>query len=71
MPASRLLPDKDTADLIALARDLATKELEPRAADAEAEEKFPREVFRVLGRAGLLGLPYPEEFGGGGVPYEM
>ncbi len=31
---------------------------------------FPREVFRTLGHAGLLGLPYPEELGGGGQPYE-
>ena len=28
-------------------------------------------MFRILGRAGLLGLPYPEEFGGGGQPYEV
>ena len=33
--------------------------------------RFPREVFRTLGRAGLLGLPYPEEYGGGGQPYEV
>ncbi|MGH3373621.1 MAG: acyl-CoA dehydrogenase family protein, partial [Actinoallomurus sp.] len=40
---------------------------------AEYEEagRFPREVFRTLGRAGLLGLPYPEELGGGGQPYEV
>ena len=40
-------------------------------ADAEATETFPREVFRTLGRAGLLSLPYPEEYGGGGQPYEV
>ena len=40
-------------------------------ADAERDEVFPREAFRTLGRAGLLGLPYPEELGGGGVPYEV
>jgi alkylation response protein AidB-like acyl-CoA dehydrogenase len=28
-------------------------------------------VFRTLGRAGLLGLPYPEQYGGGGQPYEV
>ncbi len=32
---------------------------------------FPAEVFRTLGRAGLLGLPYPEEAGGGGQPYSV
>ena len=33
--------------------------------------EFPRETIRTLGRAGLLGLPYPEEVGGGGQPYEV
>jgi len=65
------MPTDETADLIGLVRDLATKELAPRVAEAEAEEKFPRDVFATLGRAGLLGLPYPEEYGGGGQPYEV
>ena len=42
--------------------------LAPRAAAAEEAAEFPREVFRTLGAAGLLGLPFPEEFGGGGLP---
>ena len=32
---------------------------------------FPREVIRTIGRAGLLGLPYPEEDGGAAQPYEV
>ncbi len=71
MPASRLLPSDEAVDLIALVRDLATKELSPVVAEAERTETFPREVFRTLGRTGLLGLPYPEEYGGGGLPYEV
>ncbi|HET9656461.1 MAG TPA: acyl-CoA dehydrogenase family protein [Kineosporiaceae bacterium] len=68
---TRVLPSQDAADLVGLARELARRELAPRAAEAEREERFPREVFRLLGRAGLLGLPYPEEFGGGGQPMEV
>ncbi|MGZ4473627.1 MAG: acyl-CoA dehydrogenase family protein [Nocardioidaceae bacterium] len=71
MPASRLMPTDEAADLIGLVRDIAAKELLPRAPEAEATETFPREVFRTLGRAGLLSLPYPEEYGGGGQPYEV
>jgi alkylation response protein AidB-like acyl-CoA dehydrogenase len=71
MPASRVLSTDEALDLIGLARTLAAKELAPRAASDEADERFPRDVFRTLGRAGLLGLPYPEEYGGGDQPYEV
>ena len=71
MPATRHLPTPEAEDLIALTREIAAKELAPRAADAERAGAFPREVFRTLGRAGLLTLPFPEEYGGGGQPYEI
>ena len=71
MPATRVMPSEEAADLLRLTRELVTKELLPQAAEAEATETFPREVFRTLGRAGLLSLPYPEEYGGGGQPYEV
>ncbi|WP_033429848.1 acyl-CoA dehydrogenase family protein [Saccharothrix syringae] len=61
----------EVRDLLALAEELADKELAPRADDFEARAEFPREVLRTLGKAGLLSLPYPEEHGGGGQPYEV
>lgn len=70
MPADRLLPSDEAAAVVALAREFATAELAPRAAAAEETATFPREVFRRLGALGLLGMPYPEEVGGGGQPYE-
>ena len=71
MPATRVMPTDEATDLIRLVRDLADKELAPRAAEAEATETFPRDVFAMLGQVGVLGLPYPEEYGGGGQPYEV
>ncbi|WP_410669691.1 acyl-CoA dehydrogenase family protein [Amycolatopsis sp. cmx-4-68] len=71
MPAERLLPDSDAEDLLALATEIAREELAPRAAAAEEAEQFPREQFRLLGKSGLLGLPYPERWGGGAVSYEV
>lgn len=71
MTARRQLPTDEARDLLALTREIATKELAPRSAEAEATGTFPRDVFRMLGRAGLLGLPYPEEHGGGEQPYEV
>ncbi|MGW6172482.1 acyl-CoA dehydrogenase family protein [Arthrobacter sp. NPDC055138] len=71
MVVQRLLPTEEAQDLLELVRDLAARELIPHAAAAEEAERFPREVFRTLGEAGLLGLPYPEEFGGGSQPAEI
>ncbi len=71
MPASRVMPTDEATDLILLVRDLATRELLPRAADDEASATFPRDVFTMLGRTGVLGLPYAEEYGGGAQPYEV
>jgi alkylation response protein AidB-like acyl-CoA dehydrogenase len=67
----RLLPTTEAADLLDLTREIADRELAPRAASFEARGEFPRDVFRTLGRAGLFGLPYDEEYGGGGQPYEV
>src|ERR1700710_143091 len=71
MPATRVLPTEEATALLGLAREISERELLPAVTEAEATETFPREVFRTLGRAGLLGLPYPEELGGGGQPYEV
>ncbi|MFJ5924233.1 acyl-CoA dehydrogenase family protein [Kitasatospora sp. NPDC092948] len=71
MKIQRILPSEEAADLLDLVRDLAANELAPRVAEFEANHEFPREVVRTLGKAGLLSLPYPEEYGGGGQPYEV
>ncbi|MCW2535311.1 MAG: acdA [Modestobacter sp.] len=71
MPVRRLVPTQEAADLLELTREIAREQLAPRVAADEADEAFPRDVFRTLGRAGLLGLPYGEDVGGGGQPYEV
>ncbi|MEV1172737.1 acyl-CoA dehydrogenase family protein [Nonomuraea sp. NPDC049784] len=71
MTVERLLPDQDAKDLIELTREIADKELARRVDEHERAETYPEGLFATLGAAGLLGLPYPEEFGGGGQPYEV
>ena len=71
MPVERMLPSAEAEDLVALAHEIAESELKPIASQYEAESRFPREKFRLLGKSGLLGLPYPQRWGGGDVSYEV
>ena len=71
MAVDRLLPSQDAEDLITLTRDIADKVLDPIVDAHEKAETYPEGVFAQLGAAGLLSLPQPEEWGGGGQPYEV
>jgi alkylation response protein AidB-like acyl-CoA dehydrogenase len=52
-----------------MVRDVAQKEIAPRAAEVDRTEQFPAENIRKMAELGLMGLPYPEEYGGGGGDY--
>jgi alkylation response protein AidB-like acyl-CoA dehydrogenase len=71
MPVDRLLPTDEAQDLIALTREIADKVLDPVVDAHEKAETYPDGVFPALGAAGLLSLPQPEEWGGGGQPFEV
>jgi alkylation response protein AidB-like acyl-CoA dehydrogenase len=71
MAVDRLLPTEEARDLIALTRDFADKELLSRVEHCEKTETYPDGLFAAMGEVGLLGLPYPEAWGGGGQPYEV
>jgi alkylation response protein AidB-like acyl-CoA dehydrogenase len=65
----RLLPTSESEDLLDMVRNFADRELSPIVDEYERDERYPEGLFAKMGEAGLLGLPYPEEFGGGGQPY--
>jgi alkylation response protein AidB-like acyl-CoA dehydrogenase len=62
------LPDEHR-ELLGVVADLAAERLAPRASEGEREGRFPRDAFDELGKLGLMGLPFPEDVGGGAVPY--
>ncbi|MFI7299104.1 acyl-CoA dehydrogenase family protein [Streptomyces sp. NPDC050121] len=70
-PVDRPLPTAEARDLMTLVRDLARREVAPRAAEEEEAGRFPRELFTLLSASGLLGLPYDSAYGGGEQPYEV
>ena len=70
-PVDRQLPTDEARDLISLVRDIAQREIAPKAAEEEDAGRFPRELFTLLSESGLLGLPYDAEYGGGDQPYEV
>jgi alkylation response protein AidB-like acyl-CoA dehydrogenase len=67
--ADREAASPEARALFELAAEIAEHELRPAAGAAEREGRFPRDKFRTIGKAGLLGLPYPEDLGGGGQSY--
>lgn len=49
-----------------MVREFAEKEIAPNAAKWDEEAYFPIEVFKKMGELGLLGIPFPEQYGGSG-----
>jgi short/branched chain acyl-CoA dehydrogenase len=47
-------------------RDFARQEVAPVAEELDRTKSFPYEIVEKLGKLGLMGIPFPEEYGGGG-----
>ncbi|MEX2195509.1 MAG: acyl-CoA dehydrogenase family protein [Thermoleophilaceae bacterium] len=53
-------------DIRRLVRDFSEQEVRPVAEELDWEKRFPYEIVAKLGELGLMGMPYPQEYGGGG-----
>ncbi|MBY6272673.1 MAG: acyl-CoA dehydrogenase [Caldibacillus debilis] len=47
-------------------REFAEEEVAKGALERDRQKKFPKEIFEKLAGLGMMGLPFPEEYGGGG-----
>ena len=52
-----------------MVRDFAEKNVRPYVMEWDEAQFFPREMFREMGKLGLLGVLVPEEYGGSGLGY--
>lgn len=52
-----------------MVRDFAENEVKPIAAEIDATCKFPEKTVKQLGELGLMGIVFPEEYGGAGMDY--
>ncbi|MGO9163846.1 MAG: acyl-CoA dehydrogenase [Streptosporangiaceae bacterium] len=52
-----------------MVREFAQAEVAPIAAEIDREHRFPEELLPKLAGQGLMGIPYPEEVGGGGADF--
>lgn len=63
----KLTPEQE--DIQAMVREIAQKEFAPRAAEIDKNHRFPRENFDLLAQSDLLGLVFPEKYGGVGMDH--
>ncbi len=59
--------DEMHQELIDMYRDFAENEVKPLAAEIDKTERFPEETVAKMAEMGLLGIPFPEEYGGTGM----
>jgi butyryl-CoA dehydrogenase len=52
-----------------MVREFAEKEIGPRAEEIDETDLFPDDLLRRMGELGIIGLPFPEEYGGSGLGY--
>src|SRR6266446_1844856 len=50
-------------------REFAEQEIKPLAEEMDRTGEFPYALIRKMGELGLLGLPFPEEYGGAGADF--
>ena len=61
--------DDITQQVAQTARDFAHKYIRPHVMEWDEPQHFPVEVFKELGKLGLMGILVPEEYGGSGLSY--
>ena len=64
-----MIPTEEHVSIRNMARTFAMKQIAPFAAEWEDQAHFPTEVFKAMGKLGLMGMTVPQEWGGAGLDY--
>ena len=59
--------DEMHEELQTMYREFAQEQVQPLAAEIDKTERFPEETVAAMAEMGLLGIPFPEEYGGAGM----
>lgn len=58
--------NKEQKLFLQMIREFAEKEVKPIAAQIDEEERFPEETVAKMAKLGIMGIPFPVEYGGAG-----
>ncbi len=61
--------DELTQQVARTARDFANQHIKPHVMEWDESQEFPLQVFKELGKLGMMGVVVPEEYGGSGLSY--
>ena len=61
--------NEEEQEIIDMLHDFAVNEVAPLAAEIDEQERFPEETWHKLADMGMMGIAYPEEYGGAGLSY--
>ena len=59
--------DEEHQDILEMVHDFAVNEVKPLAAEIDRTEEFPMKNVKMMAEMGLMGIPFPEEYGGAGM----
>lgn len=58
--------NKEQTMIRKMVRDFAENVIKPRTLEIDIKAEFPVDIFEQMGELGLMGIPFPEEYGGSG-----
>ncbi|MEF8868119.1 MAG: acyl-CoA dehydrogenase family protein [Haloarculaceae archaeon] len=62
-------PTAEQRQIKEMVAEFVDEEVVPRAAEIDHEDEFPHDLVAELADLGLMGMPFPEEYGGAGLDY--